>query len=90
VIVEDSAPSLHADMSQGAHFFHNLLGFRVAYFSVPRGGTARVDWGWLEALPVAHEGSWVRHARATEPLVVQVDGRVGRGVVLRDAGGRGA
>jgi hypothetical protein len=87
VIVEDSVPAMRADMSQGAHFFHNLIGFRVAYFSVPRGGTARVDWAWLEALPVAHDGDWVRHARTAAPLVARVDGRVGRGVVMREEGG---
>ena len=26
---------MNAETSQGSHFFHNLLGFRVLYFSVP-------------------------------------------------------
>jgi hypothetical protein len=83
-IIEDSAPGLNADMSQGAHFFHNLLGFRVAYFSVPPGGGARVDWNWLESLPEADAGEWVRHVRTPGSLVVRVDGRSGRGVVMRE------
>ncbi len=84
VIVEDSVAALNADMSQGSHFFHNLLGFRVAYFSVPRGGAARVDWEWLESLPAESEGEWVRHVRTPVPLVARVDGRAGRGVLMRD------
>jgi hypothetical protein len=89
-IVETAAPGLHADMSQGAHFFHNLLGFRVGYFSVPEGGAGRVDWAWLEALPRRVEGEWVVRAESPVPLTIRLDGRAGRGVVARQKGERGA
>jgi len=80
VIVEAAAPGLHADMSQGAHFFHNLLGFRIAYFTVD-GTTGRVDWEWLESLPRVAEGEWVVRAACPAPLEARVDGRTGRGWV---------
>ena len=83
VIVEAALPGFHADMSQGAHFFHNLLGFRVLYFSVPEGGGGRIDWDWLERLPRRSEGQWVCHAELPAPLTARVDGRRGRGVVMR-------
>jgi len=82
-LVEASFPSLSAEMSQGAHFFHNLLSFRVAYFSVPA-GTGRLDWPWLQALPVRRALRFTRHAESPVPLSVQVDGRHGRGVILRE------
>ena len=88
VIVEAAAPGLNADMSQGAHFFHNLLGFRVAYFAVTAPGAASapsaVDWGWLDGLPARRETPFVRHVETPAPLRVRVDGRTGRGVVLRE------
>jgi hypothetical protein len=89
VIVEAATPSLRADLSQGAHFFHNLLGFRVAYYSVPEDGDSRVDWTWLAGLRRAGEGGFVVHARTDAEMESVVDGRTGRGVVrpvTRDAG----
>ncbi|HET8644238.1 MAG TPA: hypothetical protein VFO85_02040, partial [Vicinamibacteria bacterium] len=76
-------PGSSVEMSQGSHFFHNLLGLNVPYLSVPPDGRSRVDWEWLEALPRAGETSFVCHARAEEGLVVEVDGWTGRGRILR-------
>jgi hypothetical protein len=87
VIVEASLPGMNVDMSQGAHFFHNLLSFRVAYFSVPGLDASGIDWEWLRGLPARRETDFVRHVETPAPLLVRVDGRRGRGVVLRDAGG---
>jgi hypothetical protein len=86
VIVEASLPAMNVDMSQGAHFFHNLLSFRVAYFSVPGLDTSGIDWEWLRGLPARRETDFVRHVETPAPLIVRVDGRRGRGVVLRGAG----
>jgi hypothetical protein len=85
-IVETEGEGLRAEMSQGAHFFHNLLSLQVPYLSVPSSGRARIDWDWLRGLPVAWDGERVRHATSPEPLRVLVDGRSGRGVVRRDPG----
>ncbi len=90
VIVEAGLPAMNVDMSQGAHFFHNLLSFQVAYFSVPMpgpgGSPPAVDWDWLRGLPTRRESSFVRHVEAPAPLAIRVDGRRGRGVVLRGGG----
>ena len=82
-IVEAGLPVRSIDMSQGAHFFHNLVAFHVAYFSVPAHEPGRIDWDWLEGLPRRNEAEWVVHAEAPVPLRVRVDGRSGRGLVLR-------
>jgi hypothetical protein len=87
VIVEAGLPTMNVDMSQGAHFFHNLLSFRVAYFSVPQrepdGGPPSIDWDWLGRLPARRETEFLRHVETPAPLRIRVDGRRGRGVVLR-------
>ena len=70
VIVEASLPAMNVDMSQGAHFFHNLLSFRVAYFSVPGLDASGIDWEWLR--PAARPGgrpiscgTWRRRRRCS-------------------------
>ncbi len=85
-IVETSLPDRRVDPSQGSHFFHNLSSFHVLYFTVRPDIDPPIDWEWLESLPVAGETAHVRHVRAPVPLVIKVDGRTGRGVILRDAG----
>jgi hypothetical protein len=91
VIVEAGSPAVNADMSQGAHFFHNLLSFQVAYFSVAKGepdaGPPAIDWEWLRGLPARSETAHARSVTTPAPLLVRVDGRSGRGVVLRGEGG---
>jgi hypothetical protein len=81
VIVEASLPNMNPDLSQGSHFFHNLIGFKVLYLSLPDGGPARVDWAWLDQQPAAAATEFVRHVRLAGHLTVRVDGRNGRGVV---------
>jgi hypothetical protein len=80
-IVEAQLPSLAPDPSQGSHFFHNLANFGVSYLCVPLPGI--VDWNWLETHPACTETPHVRHIRVAWPLTIKVDGRSGRGVVLR-------
>jgi hypothetical protein len=81
VIVESTLPSMNVELSQGAHFFHNLISFGVPYLCVAHAAARGIDWAWLEAQPVVHDGEFVRHARLARPLAVRVDGRSGRGVV---------
>lgn len=83
-MVETSPPGRPIEMSQGSHFFHNLAAFSVPYVCVPAGGET-IDWEWLRGRPAAFETAFVRHVRLEAPLLVQVDGRVGRGAVLRRA-----
>ncbi len=82
VIVEATLPGMEPELSQGSHFFHNLIGLRVLYLSVPHRGGQGVAWERLRRLPAIHESQLVRHVRCDRPLQVRVDGRRGRGVVL--------
>jgi hypothetical protein len=81
-IVEAMLPGFHVELSQGSHFFHNISSAGVSYFGVvPPSG--RIDWTWLESQPAVYEGPFVRHIHARTPIRVRVDGRSGRGVVVR-------
>jgi hypothetical protein len=83
VIVEATLPEVNTDLSQGSHFFHNVLGFEVLYLSVEHDGTFQIDWSWLRSQPKAAEHRLVTHVRTEFPLTIRVDGVARRGVVLR-------
>jgi len=83
VIVESSLPDLRITMSQGSHFFHNMTSFRVLYFSISPEGESRIDWDWLGRQRVVSRSEFIVHVELERPLVVKVDGRSGRGVILR-------
>ena len=81
VIVEATLPEMNPDLSQGSHFFHNLIGFKVLYLSVKHQGSHQIDWEWLDNQEVITETEFVRHIRLEEPLKIRVDGFHNRGVV---------
>mgnify|MGYP001817703122 CR=1 FL=1 len=82
-IVEATLPQVNPDLSQGSHFFHNLLSFQVLFFSVRYDGPSAIDWGWLDRQPSVTETEMVRHVRTANPLSVRVDGAARRGVITR-------
>jgi hypothetical protein len=88
-IVEAASPRRSIEMSQGSHFFHNLLGLGVPYLSVPEPGPGRVDWEYLLGLPRRRETRHVVHAWCEEGLTVRSDGLHRRAVVLRGEPARG-
>lgn len=73
-IVEATLPEVNADLSQGSHFFHNLLGCEILYLSVPYDGPGHVDWAWLRRQGLVREDGVVRHVRTARPLEIAVDG----------------
>ena len=82
-IVEATIPGMDVDLSQGAHFFHNMTSFRISYFSVNHHGKYSIRWDWLRNQELVNESEFVRHVRLATPLMVRVDGRSGRGVILK-------
>ncbi|MBU8870414.1 MAG: PEP/pyruvate-binding domain-containing protein [Gemmatimonadales bacterium] len=83
VIVEATLPQMNPDLSQGSHFFHNLISFQVQYLSVKHTAEHDIAWEWLDGLPNLQETKFVKHVRLEEPLTIKVDGRHGRGVIQR-------
>ncbi len=88
VIVESGLKDIKVTPSQGSHFFQNLTSFRVGYFTVnPETGEGALDWDWLEAQPSRHEAAYVRRLSFSEPLVVKINGKQQRGVILKPGAG---
>lgn len=80
-IVETVQPGRPVDISQGSHFFHNLIGFQVFYFSVPEAAETPIRWDRLAQLPAESETEFVRHVQTSEPMQIKVDGKTRRGVI---------
>lgn len=83
VIVETTLPQLNADFSQGSHFFHNVFSSGVYYFSVHDNQEKKIDWNWLRKQKTVRDLKYVRHVELAQPLTVKVDGRAGKGVILK-------
>jgi hypothetical protein len=84
VIVEVSMPGMNVDPSQGSHFFQNMTSLRIPYFTVSHTKAGHVlDWEWLKSLPAWSETDYLRAVSLDRPAKVEVDGRTGRGVILK-------
>ena len=72
------------ELSQGSHYFHNMINLGVKYFSLPFNSQYKLDWEWLIKQPAVSETRFVRHIRLEHPLKIRVDGRQSRGVIEKD------
>ncbi len=81
VIVETLLPDMHVELSQGSHFFHNVISSQVGYFSVARSCRYKINWEWIEKQTPVAETRFVRHVKLESPLQVKIDGTSGRGVI---------
>ncbi len=83
VIVEATQENVKVELSQGSHYFHNLINLGVFYFSMPFNSPYRIQWDWLQSQPAGKETEFVRQVRCPERLQIKVDGRSGRGIISR-------
>jgi hypothetical protein len=81
VIVETSQAEMNIELSQGSHFFHNVISSQVGYFSVPHYSKYSINWEWLKNQKTANQTSFVRHVKLASPLHVKIDGTSGRGMI---------
>jgi CheY-like chemotaxis protein len=82
VIVEAGLKDIKVTPSQGSHFFQNLTSFRVGFFTVNE-GDGFIDWDWLAAAPAVKDSGYVRRLHFEEPLMVAIDGKRQRGVIVK-------
>ena len=83
VVVEATPENVSVELSQGSHFFHNIISLGVNYFSIPPKGNFYIDWDWLDQQECISETQYLRHVRLSVPLLIRVDGRRGRGVIYK-------
>jgi hypothetical protein len=81
VIVEATQENAKVELSQGSHYFHNMINLGIKYFSLPFNSHYKMDWDWLNQQPAASETRFLRHIRLDHALKIRVDGRHSRGVI---------
>jgi hypothetical protein len=82
-IIETTHPTIHADPSQGSHFFHNITTMGINYLNVGQNAADRLDWHWISSLPVVQKTGHVVHATTESPFTLKVDGRQRLGALLK-------
>ena len=80
-VIEVAEENVRVDLSQGSHYFHNILGLGVKYFLMPYNNPTRVDWDWLDRQEAVEETQFLRHVRLPKSLLIKVDGRHSRGII---------
>ena len=83
VIVEATQSNIKVELSQGSHYFHNIINLGIKYFMLPPSNHFSIDWGWLAEQPAEEELSFVRHVHLAKPLFIKVDGLNSRGVIFK-------
>jgi len=81
-IIEATLPEMNVDLSQGSHFFHNITGFKVSYFSARHYSEYKINWDFLNKQEVVEKRNFTKHVKLSKPLEIKVDGKTGRGVIL--------
>ena len=84
IIVESGLDNYRIDPSQGTHFFQNLTSFRVGYFTInPYSHDGYYDIDFLKGQTPLFEDEHICHVRFDSPLLVYIDGRKNKGVILK-------
>jgi hypothetical protein len=84
-IVETTHPRIHAEPSQGFHFFHNITSLGINYMNVGRHPSDLLDRRWIVVLPVATATENVLRFTNPRPVTLKVDGRRSQGVIFKKA-----
>jgi phosphoenolpyruvate synthase/pyruvate phosphate dikinase len=83
VIVEATRDDVKVELSQGSHYFLNLINLGVKYFTLPAGSPHKVDWDWLSRQPVKNETTFLKHVELKKPLHILADGLSSKGVIKK-------
>lgn len=84
LIIESGLENFRIDPSQGTHFFQNLTSFRVGYFTInPFIKDGYYDLEFLDKTKAVYEDEHLRHVSYPEDLIIRIDGRHNKGVILK-------
>jgi hypothetical protein len=83
-IVESTLPEMNPTLSQGSHFFHNILNLGIIYMSVEElnaNDAGFINYKVLPAEDIVYEGKFFVHLEFEKNIEIVVDGRKHKGVV---------
>ncbi|MBN2350407.1 MAG: hypothetical protein JXJ22_16335 [Bacteroidales bacterium] len=82
-IVEVPVEQFFFEMSQGSHFFHNVTSLKIFYFSLTPGTNYNFDENWLLKQKIVEEKKYVKHILTKNELIIKVDGRKRKGIIIK-------
>ncbi len=86
-ILELQNEQLHADPSQGSHFFQNITSLGIPYLTIfeekdgetsicsSKNGENCLDWNWLMDQENFEDLTYVRHVRLNKPFMMKCNGK---------------
>lgn len=85
VIIETGIKELSVEPSQGTHFFQNMTSLGAVYLTVnPLHGDGKIDFDAIRSLELIEESEHFIHVRSKKDLIIKVDGRGSKAVILED------
>lgn len=81
-IVEIRDGTIHADASGGSHFFNTISARGVPYITVNSGACDRINLENLTGCYTVRDEGFIRHMRLKRPLLIKVDGKHARSVIM--------
>lgn len=85
-IIETTSEKLHADPSQGSHFFHNITSLGINYLGIPPKGESRIDMDWLDGHEPEIETAYLKYIEIDTPPKLKIDGKSSQAVILPGTG----
>lgn len=84
LIIESGLENYQIEPSQGTHFFQNLTSFKVGFFTInPFKKDGFWDLDYLSKFEAIYEDEFVRHIHFDKDLIIKIDGKQSKGVVLK-------
>lgn len=85
IIVETDLADFRVKPSQGTHFLQNITAQGVGYLHIRHDLSGEfIKWNFLEENKPDHSFSFVRHIRLPKPILVKIDGKKRKAVILKN------
>jgi len=85
-VIVETALDEHVPVSQGSHFFQNIISFGLGFMTVDvsKSTSETADYSFWESLPpMPTNTQYARHVQLERPLEIVVDGQSRHGVVMK-------
>ena len=84
VMVETALEDFNIKPTQGTHFFQNIISRDIGYlYTTLNTRDSYIDWNWLKVQKPKNKLEYASHIRLNKPLTIKLDGRSGRGLILK-------
>lgn len=84
VLVEAALKDFNIEPTQGTHFFHNMISKGVGYIHTTLNREESfIDWKWLDKQKPEKQTKYVKHIKLSAPLIIKLDGRTGRALIIK-------